>query len=217
MSIKEPELGEIEVDDVIQGSAEWRQAKLGIPSASNFARVMAGGRGGEPSVTRADYLDDLAGEAISGEAAEDFKSAAMERGNVMEPEMRSQYAFLYDVAPQPAGFFRRRFGKWWIGASPDSLVGEDEVVEYKSMIPRLLLRLMENPRVPPEHMPQCQGTLLVTGRQVCNLTIGYRGMRPVRFRVRRDPSYQARLLVGLHTFLEELDQRVEWARKWRQE
>lgn len=204
-------LGAIEIDEVEQGSPEWKEAKRGIVSASNFHKVLAGGDG----KTRRGYMRRIVGEIVSGQPADDYRNPDMDRGNVMEPEIRSQFAFLYDVEPKRVGFVRRRFGKWWIGASPDSLVGDDEIVEYKSMRPDLMLELMERNRPPGEHVAQCQGTMMVTGRMRASLLIGYSGMRPLRFKIARDSSFQARLLVGLATFLEEADAMCEWYEKWR--
>jgi len=72
----------VEIIDCVQGSPEWFQARLGIPTASCFSQVLAKGEG----KVRATYMRRLAGEIITGQSAETFKSEAMERGNQMEAE-----------------------------------------------------------------------------------------------------------------------------------
>lgn len=48
-----------------QGSADWYEARRGIPTASMFSTVMASGRGGGESKTRRKYLLQLAGEILT--------------------------------------------------------------------------------------------------------------------------------------------------------
>lgn len=202
-------VGTIEVLDVEQGGPDWAECRLGIPTASRFSVVMAGGRGGEESKTRLEYMRQLAGERITGLPAETFRSKAMERGSLMEPEIRSQYELLTGHKTELVGFVRRMLTNGWIGCSPDSFVGPDLVVEYKSLNPPALIELYESDRTPPEHIAQCQGAMLVTGRPRCEIVIGY-GSMPIWHRMLfRDPAYQARLLIGLDAFNEELKALVE--------
>ena len=64
--------------DSIQEFDEWLDRRLGIPTASRIADVMAGGEG----KVRSKYMRQLAGERITGLPREEtYKSAAMERGN----------------------------------------------------------------------------------------------------------------------------------------
>ncbi len=194
--------------DYEQGSERWKAAKLGVPSASMFSAVMAGGDG----KTRTKYLKQLAGEAVSGREREDFKSKAMERGNAMEPELRGLYAMIANTEPKPCGFFKCKVGRGFAGASPDSLIGDDGQLEIKSAAPDLLIDILKCDRVPPEHVAQLQGSLLVTGRAWVDLAIGYGGMPMLRKRVKRDESAIARLRVGLEQFNDELNDLVAWLR-----
>ena len=63
-----------------QRSAAWHRARLGLPTASNFADVMAKGRGSAPSARRQTYLNHLVAERISGELSENYTGADAERG-----------------------------------------------------------------------------------------------------------------------------------------
>lgn len=89
-------------EEVDQGSAEWHRLRCGIPTASNFATVMAKGEG----KTRSKYMRELAGEIITGECAESYSNAHMERGKEQEDDARRLYAFLTDSEPQLVGFIR---------------------------------------------------------------------------------------------------------------
>lgn len=205
MSDRKIKPGTAEVFDIEQGGDEWVAARLGIPTASRFTEVMAGGRGGADSLTRLKYMRQLAGERITGIQMETFKSRAMERGSVMEPDIRSQYALLTNNTPQPVGFVRRMLLSGWVGCSPDSFVGDDLVIEYKSLNAPDLIELYETDRTPTEHVAQCQGAMLVTGRPRCELVIGYGSMPLWRRLIPRDTAYIARLTIGLDAFNEELD------------
>jgi hypothetical protein len=55
--------------------------------------AQGGPQKGEPSKTRTEYLYRLAGERITHEPSETFRSFDMERGQYMEAEARDYYAF----------------------------------------------------------------------------------------------------------------------------
>ena len=58
----------------------------GVPTASEFATVMAKGKCGEDSKTRRTYMLQARWRAWTGEPMESFINAHMERGAVMEDE-----------------------------------------------------------------------------------------------------------------------------------
>lgn len=208
---------EVEIVDCEQGSDSWWRAKLGIPSASDFKKVLAGGDG----LTRDEYMRKLAGEAVWGVRREDYRNADMERGNAMEPYLRNFYAMEHDAELAQVGFVKRRLKTGFAGYSPDSLVGPDGLLETKSAAPHRLLEIMRAGRVPPEHLPQCHGGMWVTGRAWVDVVIGfepsagYAGARPLVRRVRRDEAYIKRLELAVETFNEQLAEMAEWARRWR--
>src|ERR1700761_6196992 len=92
----------IEIFTFEQGTEEWRQARLGIPTASEFAAVKAKGEG----KTRRTYMMKLIGEIMTGEPSEGFNNGHMDRGKEMEPDARNLYAFRMDVEPVQVGFIR---------------------------------------------------------------------------------------------------------------
>ncbi|MDO8534236.1 MAG: YqaJ viral recombinase family protein [Xanthobacteraceae bacterium] len=207
-------IGEIEVIDVEQGSLEWFEVRRGLPTASNFSDVMASGRDGGISKTRDLLLRKLAGEIVSGVNREDFRNGAMDRGNAMEDEVRSLYAMIAGVQPTKVGFVRRAMRYGIIGASPDSFVGADRGVEIKTAAPHILIEILKADRVPPEHVIQIQGSMMVSGRKSWDLAIGYTGMPLFRKTVRRDEATIARLDLALSVFYEELDELVAWLRRY---
>lgn len=210
---------EIEIiDDVLQGSPEWKALRVGIPTASRFADAMASAKvPGEESKTRARYMKDLAGEVMTGEPAEGFRSRAMIRGQEVEPVLRATFQIETGLDVREVAFVRRRTPFGLIGASPDALVGEDSGLEIKSEDPAILIDTLRAGRVPPQHMAQLQGNMLVSGRPSWWLAIGYPGMPMAKWKVRADTAYQARLKIALEVFQQELDELVEWLRKYGRE
>jgi hypothetical protein len=191
-----------------QGSDEWVQARLGIPTASEFHTIMAKGRDGGDSKTRRTYMLKLVGEILTGEQMEGYSNHHMERGKVMEDEARSLYAFMKDVEPQCVGFIRNGNK----GCSPDSLVGTDGAAEIKTKLPHLQVDCLLGGRVPPEHVAQCQGVLWVAEREWIDF-VSYWPKLPLHVhRSHRDEEYIAKLASAVDQFNEELAEMVERVR-----
>jgi hypothetical protein len=185
---------------VEQGSPEWFQARLGIPTASCFAQVLAKGEG----KTRKTYMMKLADEAVSGEPMESFTNGHTERGNEMEDEARLFYAFMHSCQPYRVGFVRHDGVR--AGCSPDSLIGDDGLLEIKTKLPHLLAECRLSGKFPAEHKAQCQGALWITGRKWIDLAI-YWPKRPLFvIRAERDEDYIAKLAEEVSNFNYELEQ-----------
>lgn len=197
-----------EVISCDQNSAEWFRARMGIPTASEFSTVMAKGRSGAESKTRQTYLYKLAGEIITGEPMESYSNAHMERGKLMEDEARTAYEFMTDQSCERVGFIRS--GRK--GASPDSLVGSDGLVEIKTKLPHLLIEAMFRGEFPPEHKAQCQGQLWVAEREWLDIAIYWPGMPLFVTTATRDEAYIRELSDSVDAFNAELDRVVERVR-----
>ena len=189
--------------DCEQNSESWFEARRGIPTASEFSTIIAKGRTkGEPSVTRRKYLLTLAGQILTGEVVKAWEgNEHTERGHALEDEARQLYAFQRDADPQLVGFMRR--GR--VGASPDSMVGDSGLVEIKTKLPHIQLDVLENDRLPPEHVAQVQGQLLVSGREYCDFVSYWPKLPLFVKRVERDEPYIAMLSQAIDDFLGELD------------
>jgi hypothetical protein len=97
------------------------------------------------------------------------------------------------------------------GCSPDGLIGAEGMVEYKSTKPQLLIEILQTGKV-PNHKAQVQGQLWITGRQWCDLVIGWPKMPLSITRIYRDESYMAGLRLELQRFNTELDAMVAMLR-----
>ena len=188
----------LEIIDCEQGSIDWHRARLGIPTASRFADILAKGDG----KMRARYLRDLAGEIYTGEPdTEGFTNAHMERGKLWEADAREHYAFTNDVEPQQVGFIRN--GR--AGASPDSLIGDAGGLEIKTALRHIQIERLQRGGMPPEHKAQVQGCLWITGREWWDFMSYAPGLPPLIVRVPRDEAYIDQLTKAVDAFNEEQD------------
>lgn len=195
--------------ELIQGTPEWKRIRAGLPSASEFHDVAAkkGPRGGIPK-GRQKLMWRLAGEIITGEPEDTYTNADMTRGHEREEEARSLYAFLKDVEPQQVGFIKN--GN--CGASPDSLIGDDGMLEIKDAKPSVQIERLLHGGLPSEHKVQVYGQLMVAERSWCDFMSHCRGLPPLIVRVERDEEYIAELREAVDRFVAELNQLVEWIR-----
>jgi len=200
----------LEILDCEQRSEQWFAARCGLPTASEFKAILSKGRGDAPSKTRLSYMRRLAGEIITGYPGETFESAAMIRGREMEDEARNFYKFMRDAEPQYVGFIRN--GRK--GCSPDSLLGDDGMLEIKTQRADLLIETILKDQFPPEHKAQCQGQLWVAERQWLDLCVYFTGMPMFVKRIERDEDYIKELSAAVDAFNEELDAMVEKVRNY---
>lgn len=188
-----------------QGSEEWFRARMGMPTASEFATVMAKGKDGGASVTRKTYLMKLAGEIVTGVPMEGYSNDHMERGKLLEDEARDHYCFKTDLEPERVGFIIN--GRK--GCSPDSLIGNDGMVEIKTKLPHLLIEALLRDDFPPEHRAQCQGGLWVAEREWIDIAIYWPGMPLFVKRAPRDEAYIVKMAGEIDRFNAELHDMVE--------
>jgi len=193
--------------DIEQGSPEWFACRAGIPTASKFSTVMAGGDG----KTRSKYMRQLAGEILTGEPTESFSSTHMERGKVMEDEARQTYAFITDAEIQKVGFIRNGNK----GGSPDSLIGTSGGLEIKTALPDIQIDRLERNRLPPEHKAQVQGNLWVSEREWWDFVSFWPKLPILTVRVYRDEEYIKQLSEAVDAFNDELSSLVERIRTYQ--
>jgi YqaJ-like recombinase protein len=194
----------MQIFDCEQGSAEWFTARMGIPTASEFKTIIGINKDAREKVTRRNYLYRLAGEILTGEPAENYSNSHMDRGNAMEPEARSWYAFLQDEEVKPVGFIRDGDK----GASPDSLVGNHGVLEIKTALPSVLVDLLLKDEFPSAHMAQCQGNLWVAEREWLDLLVFWPTMPKLAKRIFRDENYIKMLEKAVSDFNSDLAETV---------
>ncbi len=185
----------------IQNSPEWISARCGIPSASNFDKIVTSK--GEPSKQRTKYMWQLAGERIAKRPEESYQNVNMIRGTEMQSEAKSLYEIINDVAVQEVGFCLDDSGKY--GASPDGLIDDCGGLEIKCPLMSTHIGYLLDGTIPTDYIQQVQGNLLVTGREWWDFKSYYPAIKPLIVRVHPDDKFLKLLKSELVSFCEELE------------
>lgn len=189
----------MKIINVDQRSPEWYAARLGVPSASNFAKVVT--PGGKKSMQVESYLNRLVADIITGRSDQQEPNEAMQRGTELESEARSYYELIMGPVEE-VGFCIHEDG---FGCSPDGMVGQDGLLEIKCPLAHTHVEYLRDCSIPSIYIPQVQGQLLVTGRKWCDFLSYHPDMKPLLVRVERDEAY----IATLHEALKELVARVK--------
>ena len=184
-----------------QNSPEWFAARLGIPTASGFQKIITST--GARSKQREKYLYELAGEIVTGESSDNYTNSSMNMGHDRESESRETYSFIKDVEIKQVGFCffdeKKEFG-----CSPDGLVGENGGFETKNAAPHVHLDRLENGWSKAQHLQQVQGNLYVTDRKWWDLVSYSRGFKPMIIRFERDEEFIKTLADEIYMFIGDL-------------
>lgn len=192
-----------------QYSDAWWTARRGIPTASEFSRICTPAKLAYAAGAKS-YICELIADRLRddyGAPVDEYVSAAMVKGKTLEPEARKFYGLIRGVKPVQAGFCLSDCRR--IGCSPDALVGEDGGLEGKSPEPRTHVAWLLAGVVPPEHVAQVHGSLIVTGRKWWDFMSYCPGFPELRITVEPDETTE-RLRECLALFLADYD--AAWSR-----
>lgn len=192
--------------EIVQGSPEWHQLRLGKVTASRIADVCARTKTGW-GAGRKNYMAELVAERLTGTQSEGFTNAAMQWGTDMEPEARSAYQFHANKRVAQVAFVDHPTIAE-TGASPDGEVGEDGLVEIKCPNTATHIETLLGGVVPEKYVLQMQWQMACTGRKWCDFA-SYdprlpESMRLFVRRVDRDDALIAEVEKDVTEFLDEL-------------
>lgn len=187
-----------------QGSPEWFEARMGIPTASEFKTIIAVNKDAKDKKTRQAYMRKLAGEILTGLPMESYSNGDMQRGKDQEDEARDLYAMLASLEPQRVGFIMNHGA----GCSPDSLIGDDGGLEIKSALPHVQIERLECGEMPAEHRAQVQGNIWLAEREWWDFASYCPRLPLFVTRVPRDDGYIATLAGAVKSFNEDLAELV---------
>lgn len=193
----------IVIHDCIQGTTEWAALRSGIPTASNFDRIIT--PGGKPSKGAEAYAFSLLAERLMGHPCVEFTSHWMDRGSQMEAEAVSFYEFQRDCETVKIGFVTNTAGT--IGCSPDRFVGEDGLLEIK--VPKEsthMSYLMKSGSAYEEYRVQVQGQLWVSQKQWSDVLSFHPELPPALLRIERDEPFILALAAAVEAFSATLEE-----------
>lgn len=190
-----------------QPSMEWFQARKGIPTASNFHRIMTA-KTMKLSAQTDDYIYELIGEQLSTmlpENVESFTTRAMRWGVETEAEARRHYAMVTDSEVDRVGFCLSDDGR--IGGSPDGIIrGKKRGLELKCVMPKTQARYLAEGVLPDDHKGQVHGSLIYSKFEEWDFYSYCPGMAPFHIRVTPD-LYTVQLAETIYqSFLPRYDE-----------
>jgi hypothetical protein len=170
---------------VPQYSEAYDRLKLGIPTSSNFHKIIT--PQGKPSKQWREYAYLLIAERILQRKIEFYHSPAMERGLIVEAEAADWYEFDQDITVRKVGFITD--DDHTVGCSPDRLVGDDGLLEIKAPLPHTQVEYWLSGEVNERFRPQLQGQLYVAQRSWVDILCWHDVLPKLVLRVEPDEAF----------------------------
>lgn len=153
----------MQILEMEQGSLEWHQHRLGVPTASRFHEIITAAKGAL-STSAKKYAAELVAERLGFTEAR-ISTGHMQHGIDTEPAARRLAEFELDEDIIEVGMVFNDAGT--LACSPDGLIysGGDPVMgfEVKCPMPKTHILWREAGVVPPAHVQQVHGSMAVTG------------------------------------------------------
>lgn len=186
-----------------QRSEEWFAARIGKITASSVAAIL----GIDKNRDREDVMRDMVREH-HGYPREFQGNIATQWGVTHEAEAIADFQWTMGIDVVSTGFWVHPV-ETWLGASPDGLIGDDEILEVKCPfgIRNDAEPVFKTVRDQPHYEAQMQIQMFVTGRKFCSFwqwtAHGYSYEK-----VEYDPVGVERMLAELRAFREELSRAI---------
>lgn len=152
-----------------QGTPEWLAARRGVITGSRFKDCRDRLKNGNPSKKCIDYAMDVARERQGGEPMATFVNGAMRLGTEQEPYARAAYERKTGFIVDEAGFITT--ADRLFGVSVDGLVGDDGIVEIKTMVSSDTLFTAVVDGDISAYVDQCNGAMWLLGRKWVDLVL----------------------------------------------
>lgn len=188
-----------------QGSEEWLAARLGKPSASNFAKLITSS--GKPSTSANSYINQLISERLISSPQEIYQNEHMIRGNELEPDARETYEFITDHKVEQVGFILS--DDKYYGCSPDGLIADSGGLEIKCPAPNNHVAYLRANKIPSKYWQQVQGCLWITGRDWWDFMSYHPEMPHLITRVERDEEFIKKLAAEVHSAVQTINRELE--------
>jgi hypothetical protein len=194
------------VHNVEQGTDEWFALRCGIPTGSEFKKLVTSK--GEPSKTLSTYAITLANEKYAGKPVDAWEGNGWtERGKELEDEAISLYEFVNDVTVERVGFITLDDGT--AGCSPDGMVGDDGMLEVKCLKSethtKTIMYYQKHGKCPTDYVQQTQGQIMIAEREWCDLIFYHPILPQLTIRRHKDSALQSAIMLGIKDVLAERD------------
>lgn len=149
-------------NDIQQGTEEWLKLRRGKFTASDAQAIGNNGKGLET------LIYEKAAEVITGNFKEQYTNPDIERGNELEELARNSYELETGITVIEAGFVELNE---WVGCSPDGLVQDDGLVEFKCKNDVNFLKFLLDEKIDPSHEWQMHMQMYVCERKWCDYVV----------------------------------------------
>lgn len=182
-----------------QNSKEWYEARCGVLTASNVKLLMTPSLKPSNNDKVRQLVYKVAVERATGYVTEEPMSWDMKRGHVEEDLAIDLYSKNNSEVAN-CGFITNDDNMVTIGYSPDGLVGDDGLIEVKSILNKHQIKTIVEDKVPDEYMLQIQTGLLVSGRKWLDFISYSNGMPMFVKRVEPNKDMQGSILDVIFNF-----------------
>jgi predicted phage-related endonuclease len=133
----------MKLHNIKQGTDEWLKLRLGKLTASSAQAIASNGKGLETLVY------EKVAELLTHKLPEQFENEHIKRGNELEPLARNSYELETGNVVKEVGFVEL---DQYTGASPDGLVGDDGLVEFKCPSDIVFLKAMHTKKIDTKYV-----------------------------------------------------------------
>jgi putative phage-type endonuclease len=194
-----------------QGTPEWLELRRGKVTASRVADILAKTKTGT-SVSRQNYLIELALQRITKTIEPSYTNAAMEWGTATEPQARVSYEVHTNNFVDQVPFIDHPTIQEF-GCSPDGLVGADGLLEIKCPSSATHWEYFKAKEPPKKYFIQMQAQMAVTGAKWCDF-VSFDPRFPERSQllivnVPRDAEFILYMEAEIKQFLNEVSTEVK--------
>lgn len=198
------------IHDIEQNSPEWYALRAGMPTASEFKKVITSQ--GKVSSQLAGYAATLAGELFAGKQLEAWEGNQWtEQGHEREDDARLWYELTTGNEARKVGFVTNDAGT--IGCSPDRLVGDNGGIEIKCRAGKGHVETMayidKNGKCPTDYFVQVQGQMWLCELDWMDLVFYHPDLPPFSFRVEADDQFMGKLETALADLLDKRNDLVK--------
>lgn len=192
------------IHDLEQRSPEWFELRAGMPTASMFSKLITSK--GDPSTSMKEYAYTLAGATYAGKDLDPWEGNKWtDRGTELEDAAGSLYEFSNGIEIQKIGFITDD-GKTY-GCSPDGLVDDDGMVEFKCLKAenhiKAIVNYQKNGKCPVTYIQQIQGQMMISCRDWCDIVFYHPELPLLIIRQYPDEHFMAELLSQIEQVLLE--------------
>lgn len=194
--------------DCKQRSDEWYALRAGMPTASEFSKIVTSK--GDASKSIEGYAVTLAGELYAGRPVDAWEGNQWtERGAEMEAEATAYYEFVRDSKITAVGFVTDDNKQY--GCSPDGIVKDDNgLVEIKCLKAEkhtnVILRYRKDGTIPPDYIQQTQGQMMICGADWCDLIFYHPDLPSLIIRQKPIKAVVDGLQINIPTLLSRRDE-----------